>query len=363
MYTKRTEASFSGQPIYVGIDVHKRQWHVSIRTQDIAHKTFTQAPHVEALVAYLHRRFPGGDYQCAYEAGFSGFGIAHGFASHGICCLVVHPSDIPRTERDRVYKSDPVDARRLARELAAGRLKSIYIPDQESVESRMLVRMRHVFVRKQTRCKTQIRFMLYLSGIPLPAIVARKSWSHASIDALGSLQLSTPSGTVALQALVAELRHLRAQVASLTKQIQALSKEGPLLGHVQRLRTLPGIGILSAMTLLTEIIDIHRFRTNEKLASYAGLVPGTHSSGEKQRGTGLHKRRNAELRHVLIESAWSAVRQDPVLLAWFTQACRRCTKSQAIVGVARRLLNRVCYVLRTEQPYVCSMDSGSIQVA
>ena len=53
------------------------------------------------------------------------------------------------------------------------------------------------------------------------------------------------------------------------------------------------------MTLLTEIIDIHRFRTNERLASYAGLVPGTHSSGDKQHGTGLHKRRNAELRHVL----------------------------------------------------------------
>lgn len=348
---QRTQSTFHGQPVFVGIDVHKRQWHVSIRTTDILHKTFTQPPSADTLVSYLHRKFPGARYTCVYEAGFCGFSVAHALAAHGIECRVIHPPDIPRSERDRIYKSDPVDARRLARELAADHLESIYIPERTALEERALVRMRQGFVHKQTRCKTQIRHQLSFYGIVVPETIADGHWSRNFIVWLRQLTLTTPSGTVAFQTLIAELEHLRGLVAGLTKQIRMRARTAPYAEAVDLLCTIPGIGTLTAMTVLTEVIDIGRFRTIEALASYAGLVPGMHASGEEMKQTGLHKRRNATLRHALIEAAWSAVRYDPVLLAWFTQACQRRVKSQAIVGVARRLLNRIGYVLRTRQPY------------
>jgi transposase len=348
---QRTQPTFDDQPIFVGLDVHKRHWHVSIRTADIHHKTFSQPPHVEPLVAYLQRLFPGAQYTCVYEAGFCGFSVAHGLAERGIECLVIHPPDLPRSERDRIYKSDPVDARRLARELAAGHLQSIYIPERTALEDRALVRMRQGFVHKQTRCKTQIRHQLSFYGIVVPETIAGTYWSRNFLAWLHALTLTTPSGTVAFQALVTELEHLRIQVGALTQHIRRRAREAPYAEAVHLLCTIPGIGALTAMTVLTEIVDIGRFRTAEALASYAGLVPGVHASGDQERQTGLHKRRNAVLRHALIESAWSAVQYDPVLLAWFTQACMRRAKSQAIVGVARRLLNRIRYVLQTRQPY------------
>ena len=351
MRTQRTQSTFQDQPVFVGIDVHKRQWHVSIRTSDIHHKTFSQPPRVDALVSYLERMFPGARYQCVYEAGFCGFSVAHALAARGIECRVVHPPDIPRSERDRVYKSDPVDARRLARELAADHLKSIYIPEREALEDRGLVRMRQSFVHKQTRCKTQIRHVLFFYGIPIPETIADEYWSRNFLSWLEDLELATPIGTQTFRALMTELRHLRAQVLELTLQIRKRALEDPYAESVRLLCSIYGIGALTAMTVLTEIIDIKRFGTTEALASYAGLVPGTHSSGEHAQQTGLHHRRNAVLRHALIEAAWSAVRYDPVLLAWFTQACRRRSKSQAIVGVARRLLNRIACVLRTRRPY------------
>jgi len=68
-----SKLDFTGQPIYVGLDVHKNSWSVSIYSQHCEHKTFTQPPKVDKLSTYLKRTFPGATYHSVYEAGFSGF--------------------------------------------------------------------------------------------------------------------------------------------------------------------------------------------------------------------------------------------------------------------------------------------------
>jgi transposase len=106
------------------------------------------------------------------------------------------------------------------------------------------------------------------------------------------------------------------------------------------------------MTLLTELVTIERFRSLDELASYAGLVPGERSSGEEEHDTGISPRRNPAMRHMLIESAWVAARQDPALMMAFSTLSHRMPKNQAIVRIARKLLNRIRYVLKNEQSYV-----------
>ena len=358
MQHERSHVDFTGQAIFVGLDVHKKSWRVSIHTEMMEYKTFTQPPHTAPLLAYLTRSFPGARFQCAYEAGFSGYGIAHALRAHGVECLVVHPPDIPTTDHDRKHKNDGNDARRLGRELRNGTLRSIYIPPQVAIEDRALLRTRHGFIKKLTRTKTQIRMVLLFLGIRIPPTFERSYWSRRFITWLEARALESESGTTLLQALVRELLFQRDQVAALTRQIRRLAQTDRYRAGVKLLMTVPGIGPLTAMTLVTEVMEIGRFPSSDTLASYVGLVPGEASSGEKTRSTGLSKRRNAHLRRVLIESAWTAIRNDPALLSVYHRASRRMAKSQAIVIVARRLLNRLRQVWLTGMAYERGIARG-----
>ena len=89
---------FSNHSIYVGIDVHKKNWGVCILGEQLEHKIFSQPPRPEILVNYLHNHFPNADYYSAYEAGFCGFWIDRELKRYGIDNLVVNPSDIPTTD-------------------------------------------------------------------------------------------------------------------------------------------------------------------------------------------------------------------------------------------------------------------------
>jgi transposase len=99
--------------IYVGLDVQKESWSVSIHSQQCEHKTFTQPPEVETLVHYLQRQFPGAFYSSVYEAGYCGFWIHDQLRAKGIPCLVVNPADVPTKDKEREHFSIRVITRRL----------------------------------------------------------------------------------------------------------------------------------------------------------------------------------------------------------------------------------------------------------
>lgn len=125
---------------------------------------------------------------------------------------------------------------------------------------------------------------------------------------------------------------------------------------VKYLTSIPGISITTAMVYLTEIIDINRFKNTDHLASYFGLIPGESSSGDSCLHTGISPRHNANLRDLLIESSWIAVRKDPVLLMSFNQLSKRMPKNKAIIRIARKLLNRIYYVLKNQ----CYYETGVV---
>jgi transposase len=122
--------------------------------------------------------------------------------------------------------------------------------------------------------------------------------------------------------------------------------------NVANLTTIAGISTLVAMILLTEIITLDRFPSLDHLACFVGLVPGEHSSGDDRTLTGITERKNAYLRWILTEAAWVAVRNDESLALAFNTLCRRMPKNQAIVRIARKLLNRIRFVLKHQQPCV-----------
>jgi transposase len=349
---KGNKIDFTGQPIYVGMDVHKKSWSVSIHTEHFEHKTFTQPPEVEKLAHYLQRTFPGATYYTVYEAGFSGFWIHDRLREQGIHCMVVNPADVPTKDKERAGKADKVDCRKLARNLRSGDIEGIYVPSRMKVEDRNLVRTRQSMVRKQTRCKNQIKSILFFYGIPIPE---EGHWSRRFISWIETIRMERTSGDLALKAHLEELIHLRQIIATLNRAIVALSRTEEYRAHVFLLKTVPGISTLTAMILLTELYDIFRFSSLDRLASYAGLAPDIKSSGETEHTIGITYRRNATLRTVLIEASWVAVRKDPALMMAFHKLSLRMKKTKAIVHIARKLLNRIRFVLKNQQRYVPSV--------
>jgi transposase len=343
---------FTGQQIYVGMDVHKKSWSISIFTDQFEHKTFSQPPEVGVLVNYLKRNFPGAAYKSVYEAGFSGFWIHDRLQEQGVQCLVVNPADVPTKDKERAGKTDRVDCRKLARSLRNGEIEGIYVPSRPKVEDRSVLRTRSSMVRKQTRCKNQIRSILCFYGINIPDDFTNGYWSKRFINWIESVRMERASGNLSLKIHLDELKHLRKIITELNLAIRTLAKSNDYRSNVQILKTVPGISTLTAMILLTELYEINRFKTLDKLCSYVGLIPNTNSSGEKDLKTGMTGRKNAQLRFVVIESAWTAARKDPALMMAFNELCKHMTKTKAIVRIARKLLNRIRYVLKNQQEYV-----------
>jgi len=249
---------FSDQDIYIGLDIHKKNWTVSIFTQDFEHKTFSQNPQADILANYLHRNFPGANYHSTYEAGYCGFWIHEALKAHGINNMVVNPADVPTKDKERKIKNNRVDCRKLARSLRSGELEAIYVPERLALEDRSLMRARSNAVKDQTRYKNRIKAFLSFFGIPIPEPFKEGRWSGAFIQWIENIKMEKDTGKTALLVYLNELKHYRKKIAELNREIRKLANHELYKEKVDLLKTIPGIGTLTAMILLLELVDINR---------------------------------------------------------------------------------------------------------
>jgi len=170
----------------------------------------------------------------------------------------------------------------------------------------VLVRTRQGMVRKQTRCKNQIKAILFFYGMAIPEEWEESHWSGPFLRWLESLRMERASGDLALQIHLEELKSLRQIIVKLESGDSGFGSDEGVCGQVIWLRTIPGISTLTAMILLTELQEITRFPSLDELACYVGLIPDAHDSGETEHTGGITKRRHGPLRAALIEAAWVA---------------------------------------------------------
>jgi len=353
MQTQRKELNFEGQSIFVGIDVHLKSWNVSVFTENLHHKTFSQPPEAELLSSYLKLNFPKANYYSVYEAGFSGLHAHYELTNLGIHNIVTNPADVPTSDKERRRKTDTVDSNKLARSLRNKELKGIYTPSQEILEDRSFIRVRNSIVKDQSRVKNRIRSMLYYYGIEFPPEF-RNSNSHRSrrfMEWLKTVQLKSQSGNLSLGMLIKEAEQLRGLLLEIYKALKDLSITEKYAKNMEFIRSVPGIGLVTGMLFLSEIETIGRFENNDKFAGMIGIVPDCHSSGDKEQIGEITPRRHIHLRGGLIESSWIAVRIDPALSKAFSDYCKRMEPNKAIVRIARKLSNRIYFVLKNEKKY------------
>lgn len=346
---------FSKQDFYIGIDVHKRSWAVTLRSNNIVLKTFSMNPNPKELFDFMNKRYPNGTYNSVYEAGFSGYSMHRELEDLGFNNIIVSPSEIPTTGKEKLTKTDEVDSRKLARELEKGTINGIYIPSLLQQEMRSLSRLRHQQVKKQTRIKNQIKSYLDFYGHKLPKNCEMQHWSRRFIEHLRTLEFSYDIGKEQLDIYIEELLIIRNRILQILILMKKYYRQYELYYIIDLLRTVPGVGFTVATTLCSEIMDIKRFSNNEKFASYIGLVPSTMSSGEKKKVLGLSFQFNRYLRSLIIESAWVAIRKDPALTLAYNNFLIRLSAQEAIIRIAKKLLNRIYYVLKNENEYIYSV--------
>lgn len=342
--------TLNGESIYVGIDFHLKSWKVSIFSKEFELKTFTQPPDPMRLMNYLRKNYPDASYQCVYEAGFSGFSAQRELSKLGADCIIIHPADVPTTDKEKKSKSDRIDSRKLGRGLKNGDFTALYIPEEQVEQDRALLRTRDRMVRNKTRVKNRIKFFLMYFGQSVPEEFSGKVWSKSFIKWLRQVPLENTASD-AFAVYLSELDHLLKLEGELNRKIKGLAKTKRYAPNVKLLMSIPSIGLISAMILLTEIGDINRFKTFKSLCCYFGLVPNMKSSGETHKVGRMTKRGNSYLKFILIECAWTAVRKDPALLMAYKAAIIKTEPNKAIIKIARKLLNRIRYVLKSKTEY------------
>lgn len=358
MRTEVTKDSFNGQSFYVGIDYHKKSWQVTILGEQYEHKTMSQNPDPDLLAAYLKRNFPGGNYHAVYEAGFSGFESCRRLNQLGVNCLVIHPADVPTSEKEKLQKTDKSDSRKLARSLRSNEFEAIHVPDPELEADRALVRQRFRLVKDIGRTKNRVKSLLFQFGITIPdrfTASQTRHWSKVYINWLKELSIDRLSLRQVLDNYIAIGESQRKDLLLLNKQVRNLSLTEAYMNNYILLLSVPGIGLMTAMTILVQIGDVGRFERLDDLCNYIGLVPKMYGSGEKMQVGKMIKRGRKELKIMLIEASWEAIRKDPALMLKFNELSKRMHKNKAIVRIARKMLSRIRFVLQNQQPYELSI--------
>jgi transposase len=348
--------SFATVHFFIGIDAHLKNWKITIRLDGLELKTFSMNPAPLELLVYLRKHYPDGIYHIVYEAGFCGFWALRIFRQHNIDCIIVNPADVPTTNKEKVNKSDPIDSRKLARELENKSLHGIYIPDTLHEELRMLMRLRYRIIQSQTRNKNRIKGLLYVQGIQIPLQFSGNArWSHAFILWLEQLKLKTDAGNFTLQNLILQLKEIREHNNNILRQLRKEAKHPNIAPIITALQTVPGVAFITAMYLYTEIMDMKRFASDNHLVSFVGLVPSTQTSDEKVYSNGISIRHNSFLRTMMIEAAWTAVREDPAMTLKFKELTKRMNSQNAIIRIAKKLLKRIRHVWIKQDEYVYAL--------
>jgi len=321
----------------------------------LEHKTFSQLPDTQSLHRYLTRNFPGATYHSVYESGYCGYWIHRELLSHQINNIVVNAADVPTTGKEKTNKTDKRDSRKLARSLSKSQLEGIHIPTRKTQEDRSLLRTRYAIRKNLSKEKVRIKSMLNFYGIEHPQVFEKSTthWSKRYLEWLKNIPMEYESGKSSLDLLIKGVEELRKLLLETNRKIRQLSCHRDYKENFELIDSIPGIGLVIGMTLLTEIEDIQRFNNIDQFASYVGLVPTCHSTSEKEQNGEITFRSNGLMREMLVESAWTISAKDPAMNLAFIKLCKRMEPNKAIIRIARKLLNRIYFVLKNKQKYVC----------
>ena len=351
----------------IGCDLHDC-WmllKVAVGSEKPVKKSFqtSQAAEMIDWLKEFARRHDSRRIVFAYEASGMGFGLYDDLRDAGIECHVLAPTHLPHTTHRRKNKTDEKDAEMILDEvrasvLAGRKLPAVWVPDPQTRDDREPLRLRLSLARQRTRIKSQIRCLVKRSKLSLPDWFTHSGdWSKRSVAwllavAAGDEGNLLPGGRAVLAGLVALYASFSEQLKTVDQVIAELAQSERYAKAFRKLKLIKGVGTLTAMVFLTELGDLNRFANRRQLAAYLGLAPSAFESGECDDRKGRITRQGpAQVRHVLCQAAWTAVRCTDKWKDAYERVKRGTQKRNkvAIVAVMRKLAIAMWHVARSQE--------------
>lgn len=283
----------------VGLDVHAKQTHLcalDVRSGELRRRRVEGPP--KAVLPFLEDLGPGAIG--AYEAGPTGFGLARAAARDGLDVRVIASGLIPKAPADRV-KTDRRDAERLARLLAAGELRFVWVPSIAQEHFRDLIRAREDLRGDRMRARHRMLKFLLRHGLRYPG--KGENWTERHREWLIGLRFIDPAASATFLDYLAALHGLEQRAQLLESTIAELAGKGEHAETIARLRCFRGIDTLTAAGLCAEIGDFRRFSRPTQLAGYLGITPSERTSDSRRRQGAITKAGPTHARRLLVEAA------------------------------------------------------------
>jgi transposase len=341
--------------VYIGNDVDKKSFVLNIRERYRQLMTKTIPADPEQLYNFTRRQFPGRRVVIGYEAGPTGFGLHDFLTQRDVSCVIIPPSSVRKPVSDPV-KNNRLDARKLSTMLTEGDFHPIRVPQGAYRELRNFVQVREGYAKLQRASKQRIKALLLANSLHTLCNDVDQHWSNLFLKRLKSLECSL-AVRYRLDHLLDDLDYARRKLSTSTWELRKFSRDAVELNdHIHNLQTIPGIGIVTAATLLARIGDPKHLQNLRELAAFCGLVTREKSTGNKIRRGSITHAGNSALRCLLIEASWKAIKQDTELGQFFGRIANRhhilYAKQKAIVAVAHKLTLRVYRVLIERREYI-----------
>lgn len=264
---------------------------------------------------------------------------------NGINTLLANPLETKAIAKARI-KDDKIDSNILADLLRADLIPESFVPDKEHRELRQLVRTRIDLVHNRTAFKEKVHAVLakyeYEDESPVTDLFCIKG-----IEWLRTIELSWID-RMAMDAYIDALQTFDRQIEFFTAKIASISMEDD---RVKLLMTIPGVDYFTALTIMSEIVDVKRFSTPWKLVAYAGLAPSRRDSGERKRRGGITRQGSRWLRYAVVEAVNTTIKHDERLGVFYQRIANRRGPQKARVATAKEMIVIIWYMLTNNEQY------------
>jgi transposase len=341
---------------YIGLDVHKRT--ISYCVKDAA-----GCVHSEGKIGSTRReldvwvRTLPQPRTIAMEATiFTGWIYDH-LLPHAAAVKVAHPLMLQAIAAAK-RKNDRIDASKIADCLRCDFLPECHMSSTEIRDRRRTLRYRGLLVRQMVQMKNRVSGLLMEKGV-----IHTKRRLH-KVGYFAELMSSNDEIDASIRPLLKLSREHIVRAQKLDYALVSSLERDPLLSErLKRLRTVPGVGPITALTWALEIGDVSRFRSIKQAISYCGLCGAERSSADKVMRTPISKQRNKHIQHVLVEAAKLAPRLNHELAVIYEKELQKGNRNRATLAVARKIVAYLLAVERRKHDFVSPENTGGTAAA
>ncbi len=333
--------------INIGIDVHKKRCVATVKQESREKLEQLDFENSESgIIEFIGhiKNLYGNDARAVCESTANYWIRLHDtLEENGIDTVLAHPAKTKMIAQAKL-KNDKLDSEVLADLLRTDMVFESFVPEKYYRDLRNMVRTRLGLVQNITRHKNMVYAILAKYEHVSPT---QKIFSKKGMQCLHEIKLSY-TDRMAMNAYLENIEMTQRQVNAFETRIAATSNDDD---RTRLLMTIPGINYITALTVISEIVDIKRFVTPEKLVSYAGLAPSQRNSGETNKSGGITKHGSAWLRNAMVEAANTTIRFDPRMKSFYTRIAKRRGKQKAKVATARQMLEIIWHMLNNMEAY------------